>query len=67
MPERWAIEVNRRVCMGTGTCLMYASGSLELDAEGKATAVPDPTDPLDAAQAAVEACPTRALRVVPQN
>jgi ferredoxin len=66
MPERWAIEVDRRACMGTGTCLVYASGSLDLDAEGKATARPDPTDPLDAALAAVEACPTRALRVVPE-
>jgi ferredoxin len=60
----WRIEVDREACMGTGTCLLYAPGSIDLDAEGKATGRLDPTDPRDAAEVAVEACPTRALRVV---
>jgi ferredoxin len=60
----WTIAVDRNACMGSGTCLLYAPGSLELDADGKATSRLDPTDSLDAAQVAVDACPTRALRVV---
>jgi ferredoxin len=62
-PDRWTIEVDRDACMGSGTCLLYVPGSLELDDQGKAARLPHPTDDLDAAQAAVDACPTRALRV----
>lgn len=51
-------------CMGTGTCMTYASGSLDFGADGKAT-VNDPiTDNLDAVRAAVESCPTQALAIV---
>jgi len=50
--------------MGTGTCMTYASGSLDFGADGKAT-VNDPiTDNLDAVRAAVESCPTQALAIV---
>ena len=64
MPERWTLEVDRDACMGSGTCLVYAPGALALDATGKATVLPDPTDDLDALRTAVEACPTNALRLV---
>ena len=64
MPEPWSVVVDRVACMGTGTCLVYAPGTLELDAEGKASVRAEPTDDLDAVRAAVEACPTNALRIV---
>lgn len=65
MPELdWTIAVDRSRCMGTGTCLVYAPGSLELDAEGKATVRRPITDDLDAARNAVEACPTAALSIL---
>jgi ferredoxin len=66
MPEPdtgWSIEVDRTRCMGTGTCLVYAPGTLGLDAEGKADVRHPITDDLAAAQNAVEACPTEALSI----
>jgi len=59
----WTIAVDRERCMGTGTCLVYAS-SIELDGEGKAAVRHPVTDDLAAAQSAVEACPTEALTIV---
>ena len=68
MPERadtaaWRLVVDRDRCMGTGTCMLYAPGTLDYDADGKAVV----TDPLGAdlesATSAVEACPTRALAI----
>lgn len=50
--------------MGTGTCLVYAAASLELDADGKAAVRHPITDDLAAVQSAVEACPTEALSIV---
>lgn len=61
-PE-YELTVDRAQCMGTGTCMVYAPGTLEYDAEGKATVRADPTDDLDAIRAAVESCPTSALRL----
>jgi ferredoxin len=64
MPERWTVVVDRDACMGTGTCMVYAPGTLEFDADGKATLRPDHTEHIEAVRAAVEACPTSALRIV---
>lgn len=47
--------------MGTGTCMMYAPGSLIYDADGKASVTDPIVDDLAAVQAAVESCPTQAL------
>ena len=65
MPDAdgWTIAVDRQRCMGTGTCLVYATQSLELDAEGKAAVRHPITDDLAAVQSAVEACPTEALSI----
>jgi ferredoxin len=60
----WTVTVDRERCMGTGTCMTYAPGTLVFDAEGKA-AVDEPiTDDLDSVRAAVESCPTTALAIV---
>jgi ferredoxin len=67
VPERWSIVVDRAACMGTGTCTVYAPGTLELDSEGKASPRTEPTDELDAVRAAIEACPTSALRLVDET
>ena len=66
MPDTpaWSLTVDRDACMGTGTCMVYAPGSLDHDADGKAAVRAEPTDDLDAVRAAVEACPTSALRLV---
>lgn len=62
--DGWTVAVDRERCMGTGTCLVYAGASLDLDAEGKATVRHPITDDLAAVQSAVEACPTEALSIV---
>ena len=60
----WSITVDRELCMGSGMCTVYAPGTFVQDEHTKAI-VTDPTgDPLDAIRNAVEACPTRALRLV---
>jgi ferredoxin len=64
MPEPWTVEIDRAACMGTGTCMVYAGGTFEYDPDGKAALRAEPTDDLDAVRAAVEACPTSALRLV---
>jgi ferredoxin len=66
MPDgrSWTVSVDRERCMGTGTCMTYAAGTLVFDPEGKATVDEPITDDLDAVRAAVDSCPTQALAVV---
>lgn len=63
MPDRAELRVDRDQCMGTGTCMVYAPTTLTFD-DGKAAVQPNPTDDDDAVAAAIEACPTSALRLV---
>jgi ferredoxin len=57
----WSIVADRDVCIGSGVCVTYAPGAFDQDGEAKVTVRDHPTDPLDVVQAAVEACPTRAI------
>jgi ferredoxin len=60
----WSIEVDRELCMGSGVCTLYAPGTFAQDDAAKAIVVDPAGDPLDVIRNAVEACPTRALRLV---
>jgi ferredoxin len=60
----WSVTVDRELCLGTGTCIVYAPGTFAHDDQAKAVVVEPATDPLDTVQVAVEGCPTRALRLV---
>jgi ferredoxin len=62
--RRWTIAVDRERCMGSGLCVMYASGTFEHDDQAKAIVVDPRGDPIDVIRTAVEACPTGALRLV---
>ena len=67
MPEegpRWSVTVDRELCMGSGTCIVYAPATFVHDDETKATVIDPPGDPLEAIRTAVEACPTSALRLL---
>jgi ferredoxin len=57
------IGVDRELCMGSGMCMVYAPATFAHDGEAKAVVVDPSGDDVDAVQAAVEACPTRALRL----
>jgi ferredoxin len=55
--------VDRDVCIGSGMCVVYAPGTFDQDAEAKAVVREPATDGLDVVRAAVEACPTGAIRL----
>jgi ferredoxin len=61
--ERWAVTVDREVCLGTGLCVVYASGTFAHDEEAKAIVLHPSADDIDAVRVAVEACPTGALHL----
>lgn len=58
-----ALTVDRDVCIGSGMCVMYAGGTFDQDDEAKAVVRAPVTDGLDVVRAAVEACPTGAIRL----
>ena len=58
------ISVDRERCLGSGLCIVYAPRTFAHDDETKAVVVDANGDPVEAIRNAVEACPTRALRVV---
>jgi ferredoxin len=60
----WEIIVNREVCMGSGMCFLYAPNTFDVDDEAKSVVKKVDGDPILAIRTAVEACPTRALRLV---
>ena len=53
--------------MGSGMCSVYAPGTFAQDDEAKVVVLDPSTDPLDAVQTAVEACPTGALQLNSSN
>ncbi len=59
----WSVTVDRDRCIGSGMCVVYASGSFTQDAEAKAVVLPAIEDDLDTVRTAVEACPTHALQL----
>jgi ferredoxin len=61
------LVVDRERCMGSGQCIVYAPGTFAHDGETKAVVLDSPTDPASAIEIAVEACPTGAIRVVPDD
>jgi ferredoxin len=63
MPE-WDIIVDREICMGSGMCFMYAPGTFDIDDSAKSVVKDVNGDPMDSIRTAIEACPTRALRLV---
>ena len=57
------LGVERDVCIGSGMCVVYAPGTFDQDGEAKAVVREPATDGLDVVRAAVEACPTGAVRL----
>jgi ferredoxin len=59
-----SIEIDRELCMGSGTCTFHAPDTFDIDDEMKVVLLDGPHDDAEAIRAAVDGCPTRALRVV---
>ncbi len=67
MPESGAaptIVVDRELCMGSGTCIVYAPRTFAHDDETKAVVVDPAGDPIESIRNAVQACPTSAIQLV---
>lgn len=61
MSTAWSVTVDRDVCIGSGSCVLYAPATFTQDDEAKAVVLDHSTDSLESVRTAVEACPTRAL------
>jgi ferredoxin len=59
----WSVTVDRDVCIGSGTCVMYAGGTFDQDAEAKSFVRHPRAGGLDEVRAAAEACPTGAIHL----
>ncbi|HEY8527574.1 MAG TPA: ferredoxin [Acidimicrobiales bacterium] len=57
------ISVDRDRCIGSGMCIVYAPATFAHDDEAKAYVVDPAGDDEQAITAALEACPTRALKM----
>lgn len=58
-----SVSVDRDLCIGSGMCVVYAPGTFENDDEAKVVLLDPPGDTPGDIAAAVEACPTGALRL----
>jgi ferredoxin len=57
------IDVDRELCIGSGTCVRLASGVFALDEEEVSVVLnPDAAD-ISKLRLAAEACPTEAIRI----
>ena len=59
------VRVDRDRCMGSGNCAFRSPATFDLDDEGLAIVVGDPTADEDRVRHAVDECPTRALSIAP--
>lgn len=60
----WEIIVDREVCMGSGMCFVYAPNTFDIGDDAKSSVTDVEGDPIESIRAAIEACPTGALRLV---
>ena len=64
---RIRVEVDRERCIGSGVCTFQAPGSFDVGDDAKVRWLEGGDDPPEAIRAAVENCPTRALRLVEEK
>ncbi|MGW4163629.1 ferredoxin [Streptomyces sp. NPDC004788] len=63
MADRWHVEVDRTVCIGSGMCLNHAPDAFRLDtARQSHPRDPDP-DANEQVLAAAEGCPVEAITI----
>jgi ferredoxin len=58
-----SIEINREVCMGSGTCSFWAPGVFDLDDDGIAIVTDPEGEPEDKILLAGQGCPTQAIAI----
>jgi len=63
MGDRWAVEVDRGVCIGSGMCVNHAPDGFALDAARQSRPVTPETDADERVLAAAEGCPVEAILI----
>jgi ferredoxin len=67
LTARIHLVVDRELCIGSGMCLVHAPNTFKHDEDAKAVVARSGGDPAGAVSGAVEACPTQALSLVPDE
>lgn len=57
------VEIDRGTCMGSGNCAYWAAPVFDVDDEGLAVVIGDPSGHAEAVVLAAEHCPTSAITV----
>ncbi|BAC73565.1 MULTISPECIES: ferredoxin [Streptomyces] len=61
MGDRWHIEVDRSVCIGSAQCVHHASVAFRLDSARQSRPAEPETDANEQILAAAESCPVEAI------
>ncbi|MEV0095186.1 ferredoxin [Streptomyces sp. NPDC050738] len=63
MGDRWQVEVDRAVCIGSGMCVSHAPEGFKLDSARQSHPVHPETDANEKVLAAAEGCPVEAIAI----
>ncbi|MEU6390417.1 ferredoxin [Streptomyces sp. NPDC046939] len=63
MGDRWRVEVDRGVCIGSGMCVHHAPGAFRLDTARQSHPERTETDADEDVLAAAEGCPVEAIMI----
>lgn len=63
MGDRWHVEVDRSVCIGSGMCVSTAPGGFALDSARQSHPVAAETDADEKVLEAAEGCPVEAILI----
>jgi ferredoxin len=63
MGDRWHIEVDRSVCIGSAQCVHRASGAFRLDSARQSRPVAPDADAREQILRAAENCPVEAIAI----
>ncbi|MEU3193986.1 ferredoxin [Streptomyces sp. NPDC006992] len=61
MTDRWHVEVDRDLCVGSGMCVSSAPEAFRLDAARRSRSVAPDREPAEEVLAAAEGCPVEAI------
>ncbi|MFE0171897.1 ferredoxin [Streptomyces sp. NPDC059002] len=63
MGDRWHVEVDRSVCIGSGMCVTTAPGGFTLDSARQSHPTAPETDANERILEAAEGCPVEAITI----
>ncbi|MGV4987968.1 ferredoxin [Streptomyces sp. NPDC001709] len=63
MGDRWHVEVDRSLCIGSAQCLHHAPGHFRLDSARQSHSLAPDTDAAEPVLEAAESCPVEAILI----